>query len=118
MSDHGSDMKANRACVFCSYRGPSPIWFRFRGGYVITPVNPVAEGHRLFIPDKHITFPWQDELSFGRVMEAVAEHTRGAGNCNVIVNVGADAGQTIAHLHVHLVPRAESDGLKMPWSGQ
>jgi hypothetical protein len=38
--------------------------------------------------------------------------------CNLITSVGADATQSVRHLHIHVVPRREGDGLMLPWSGQ
>ncbi|MFI0712504.1 HIT domain-containing protein [Streptomyces inhibens] len=35
---------------------------------------------------------------------------------NVITSRGPSATQTIRHLHIHLVPRADGDGLLLPWT--
>ncbi|WP_233534002.1 HIT family protein [Kitasatospora sp. SolWspMP-SS2h] len=35
--------------------------------------------------------------------------------CNLIANAGPEAGATIGHLHLHVVPRRAGDGLVMPW---
>jgi histidine triad (HIT) family protein len=35
--------------------------------------------------------------------------------CNVITSRGRVATQSVFHLHLHLVPRAEGDGLALPW---
>jgi histidine triad (HIT) family protein len=37
---------------------------------------------------------------------------------NVLQNNGAAAGQAVAHLHVHLIPRVEADGLGYRWNAQ
>ena len=42
----------------------------------------------------------------------------GAASCNLITSVGAAATQTVKHLHIHIVPRHEGDGLHLPWTEQ
>jgi hypothetical protein len=42
----------------------------------------------------------------------------GVGDCNLIASRGPAATQTVPHLHLHLVPRLEGDGLPLPWTGQ
>ena len=77
---------------------------------------PVSPGHTLVIPKRH----------FAGLFEATAEEVaeiwqalrlavdelsakRGPDGFNVGVNVGAAAGQTVMHLHVHLIPRFSGD---------
>ena len=38
--------------------------------------------------------------------------------CNIITNNGADADQTVFHIHVHLVPRTKDDKVTLPWAWQ
>jgi histidine triad (HIT) family protein len=40
----------------------------------------------------------------------------GTKSFNLITSQGAAATQTVMHLHLHLVPRTDGDGLKLPWS--
>lgn len=42
--------------------------------------------------------------------------TEGIKDYNVIVNCGELASQTVPHDHVHIVPRREDDGLRLPWT--
>jgi histidine triad (HIT) family protein len=37
---------------------------------------------------------------------------------NIITSIGRVATQSVFHLHVHIVPRHEGDGLCLPWTGQ
>ena len=75
----------------------------------IRDINPQAETHLLVIPKRHVPtfreigeFP-PDEAK--RMLEFVAETARVAGleDYKVVVNVGAGAGQTIFHLHWHVL---------------
>ena len=84
------------------------------------PLNPVTEGHRLVVPVTHV------RSALGHV--SVAADTMayavlvalqyGVRECNFITSAGAAATQTVQHLHIHIVPRAEGDGLALPWTGQ
>lgn len=42
----------------------------------------------------------------------------GLESANFITSAGPAATQSVFHLHVHLVPRFEDDGLILPWTGQ
>jgi diadenosine tetraphosphate (Ap4A) HIT family hydrolase len=77
---------------------------------------PVNEGHVLIIPKRHVETYFdatQDEknaisLLLARAKEKLDERFHPDGY-NIGVNVGAAAGQTIFHLHVHLIPRYAGD---------
>jgi histidine triad (HIT) family protein len=51
-------------------------------------------------------------------MRAAAEFAQAEeiSDCNLIVSKGPSATQTVAHLHLHIVPRRPGDGLALPWS--
>lgn len=79
------------------------------GLVAISDLNPKAETHLLIIPERHVNsfreiseFP-ADEAK--RMLEFVAETARNVGldDYRVVVNVGEGAGQTIFHLHWHLL---------------
>lgn len=83
------------------------------------PLNPVVTGHIIAISTVHVddalTAPWVT----GHVFEDAARYAGyNYDYCNFITSVGAPATQTIKHLHVHIVPRSERDGLKLPWTEQ
>jgi histidine triad (HIT) family protein len=75
----------------------------------IRDINPQAETHLLVLPERHVDsfreigeFP-PDEAR--RMLDFVAETARVAGleDYKVVVNVGAGAGQTVFHLHWHVL---------------
>lgn len=82
--------------------------------FFIEPINPVTEGHVLAVPREHVADALADPEVAGRVMEVAAWFA--AGECNLITSVGPLATQTVKHLHLHIVPRREGDGLALPWS--
>jgi histidine triad (HIT) family protein len=75
----------------------------------IRDINPKAETHLLVLPERHVeTFRDVGEFTAEeakRMLEFVAETASEAGldDYNVVVNVGRGAGQTIFHLHLHLL---------------
>jgi len=80
--------------------------------YAFLDINPLTRGHTLVIPkEKASTMDVLSEKSaesLGRVLpkicRAIMEVT-GATDYNLIQNNGKSAGQTVDHLHVHIIPR-------------
>jgi diadenosine tetraphosphate (Ap4A) HIT family hydrolase len=77
---------------------------------------PVSPGHALLVPRRHIAL-WDEATSAEQVgltaaidiaQNAVREHHAPAG-FNVGMNLGAAAGQTVPHLHIHVIPRYTGD---------
>jgi len=79
------------------------------GFVAIRDINPRAETHLLVLPERHVDtfrevgeFPPEEAL---RMLEFVAASARAAGleDYRVVVNVGPGGGQTIFHLHWHVL---------------
>lgn len=84
--------------------------------FVIRDGYPISEGHTLVIPKRHVGSFFDisnDERS--ALFELVESSKKSLDNefkpdaFNIGVNDGAAAGQTVAHLHIHLIPRYEGD---------
>ena len=79
------------------------------GFVAINDINPRADVHLLVIPERHVsTFREVGEFEpdeAKRMLEFVADTARDAGleDYRVIVNVGEGAGQTVFHLHWHVL---------------
>lgn len=96
-------------CLFCRlYRDGAHV--HAGDGFVaVEDINPRAPIHLLVIPERHVDsfreigeFPAEEAR---RMLEFVAEtaRIRGARDYRVLVNVGESAGQTIFHLHWHIL---------------
>ena len=79
------------------------------GFVAIRDINPIAETHLLVLPSRHVdTFrdveAFPDEEA-GRMLRFVADTASAAGldDYKVLVNVGQGAGQTVFHLHWHVL---------------
>jgi histidine triad (HIT) family protein len=106
------------ACVFCT-RISRGEYDKEWPGFSFEPLNPVVEGHRLFVSPQHVPDASTDPTVTGKVFAAASEYARRRGDdFNLITSGGVDATQTVFHLHVHYVPRDEGDGLTLPWTGQ
>jgi histidine triad (HIT) family protein len=96
-------------CLFCRlYREGDHV--RSAEGFVaVADINPRADTHLLVIPERHVaTFREIGEFAAEesqRMLEFVADTAREAGleDYRVVVNVGSGGGQTIFHLHWHIL---------------
>lgn len=113
------------ACIFCKIvLGQVPSARVLETGHAVAflDVNPVNKGHVLVVPKAH--HATLADLPAGIAAQAAAllpgvcravKAATGAEGLNVIVNVGAVAGQTIDHVHWHIVPRHARDHVHWPW---
>jgi len=108
-----------RGCVFCdpaNIRSPLEHW---GPTLVFEPLSPVAPGHLLVVPREHVADFTVDTDITARVMRVAGlVAARRGGDFNLIASKGEAATQSVMHFHVHLVPRADGDGLLLPWTGQ
>jgi histidine triad (HIT) family protein len=86
------------------------------------PPEPAILGHTLLIPRAHIPTIWQLDqetaAELGRWTVVLADAVKRAmrpDGLNVIQSNGIAATQTVMHLHVHVVPRWEGDGIGCIW---
>jgi histidine triad (HIT) family protein len=107
-------------CPFCEVvagRAPAEIVREWPDAIAIVPLGPVVDGHLLVIPHDHVSDfsadPDVTAITARRAAELALE--RGLICANLITSMGAAATQSVFHLHLHLVPRAENDGLALPW---
>ncbi|MEO6810587.1 MAG: HIT family protein [Isosphaeraceae bacterium] len=85
-------------------------------------INPLNHGHVLVVPRDHhanlLDLP--DPLAahtaslLPRLARAVKQAT-GATGLNIVLNIGEVAGQTIDHIHWHVIPRFQGDPVHWPW---
>ncbi len=84
--------------------------------FAIYDKYPVNQGHILIIPKRHVsdffeTTPEEREAISALLQEckSIIDKSYSPDGYNIGVNVGKTAGQTIFHVHVHLIPRYEGD---------
>jgi histidine triad (HIT) family protein len=96
-------------CLFCKLVTEGDHVHEADGFVAVRDINPKADVHLLVLPERHVD-TFRDVGEFGadeakRMLEFVAEAARAEGleDYRVIVNVGRGAGQTIFHLHWHVL---------------
>jgi histidine triad (HIT) family protein len=96
-------------CLFCKLVDEGDHVHAAEGFVAVEDINPKAPVHLLVLPERHVdTFKDVGEFTADetrRMLEFVAETARRAGldDYQVVVNVGRGAGQTIFHLHWHVL---------------
>lgn len=81
------------------------------------PLNPVTPGHRLFVPEEHCEHPCHDAVAMA-MEDASRWGALQEEDFNLVTSSGPAATQTVAHIHVHYIPRRHGDGLTLPWTDQ
>jgi len=85
-------------------------------GVVIRDGFPISIGHTLIIPKRHIgsffeleTDERQDLLNLLEAAKKILQEEFQPDGYNIGINDGPAAGQTVPHLHIHLIPRYKGD---------
>ncbi|MCG2634317.1 MAG: HIT family protein [Gammaproteobacteria bacterium] len=116
-------MNHDNDCIFCKIvKGELPCVKVFEDSLTLAfmDISPVAPGHVLIIPKGHypdmLSVPTGQLKAVSRSVQAVAKACGEAfapDGINVMQANGAAAGQTVFHLHVHVIPRNRGDGLRL-----
>ena len=110
-------------CVLCQIverrLGVRPVAETERIFAVMNDLEPQASGHVLLFPKRHAaTLDGVDDEDLSEILVLTKRIARamGARNYNVLHNSGALAGQTVFHVHFHLIPKwSDADGLRYQW---
>ena len=108
-------------CLFCRVVAeeiPADLVYRDDRSIVIRDINPQAPTHLLVIPLEHIESldeaSQKDEALLGHLLRVAARVANAAGlaegGYRTVINNGAGAGQSVFHLHVHVL-----GGRTMKW---
>lgn len=111
---------SNKECIFCQMKD---YILENELAYAIYDKYPVGKGHMLFIPKRHVKDFFditkeEREAIFELIDEGkkLLDEKYSPDSYNVGINCGEHAGQTIMHVHVHLIPRYIGD-MKDPTGG-
>ena len=112
-------------CIFCKIIAgqiPSHKVYEDERVYAFLDIGPLSDGHTLIIPKRH--FVTLDELpddvaaACGLAAKKIGAAVAASIDCtgwNVLQNNGQVAGQVVMHVHFHIIPRNEGDGLGYRW---
>ncbi len=103
-------------CIFCNV-SPKRIVHEYKHFYVIRDSFPVTPLHSLIITKRHVVSYFQcskaelEEIPI--VLDTQRTELKYLDNqitgYNIGMNIGEDAGQSIFHCHIHIIPRREDD---------
>ena len=103
-------------CIFCNLP-PQRIVNKYKHFYVIRDAFPVTPLHSLIITKRHVVSYFQcskaelEEIPI--ILDTQKTELKYLDNqitgYNIGMNIGEDAGQSIFHCHIHIIPRREDD---------
>lgn len=112
-------------CIFCKIAAgeiPSKTIYEDDLFRVILDLGPATKGHALILPKDHADnlFELPDDTA-GKVLvlaKKLATQMKEKLDCdglNLVQNNGEEAGQTVKHFHMHMIPRYKNDGQRIGW---
>ena len=112
-------------CIFCKIIGgeiPSVTVYEDENFKAIFDISPASKGHTLVLPKKHMENLFEiDEtvaskaLSVIQKIASAIKETLRCDGINIVQNNGLAAGQSVFHLHFHIIPRYTDDNVILPW---
>ena len=113
-------------CIFCKIANgeiPSSTVYEDDDFRVILDLGPASKGHALILPKQHYKDICEADMAVtGKILPLAAKigsamkKGLGASGFNVVQNNGTSAGQTVFHLHVHVIPRYENGPVMVAWN--
>jgi histidine triad (HIT) family protein len=105
-------------CIFCkiiNHEIPSSVIYEDDDVLAILDISQVTRGHTLVMPKKHVRNVLEaDEetvqkcMLTARKLAAQIVTNLHASGVNILTNCGESAGQSVDHLHFHIIPRYDS----------
>lgn len=112
-------------CIFCKLANgvfPTNSIYEDDEFNVILDINPSTKGHALVLPKNHCDNALvADSELLGKAINIAAKtgnalkKALGCDGINIVQNNGEAAGQTVFHLHFHVIPRYTDDNLGINW---
>lgn len=112
-------------CIFCKLANgifPTNSIYEDDEFNVILDINPSTKGHALVLPKNHCDNALvADDETLEKAIKVAAKtgnvlkKVLGCDGVNIVQNNGEAAGQTVFHLHFHVIPRYEGDNLGVNW---
>lgn len=113
-------------CIFCKIANgeiPSETIYEDELFRVILDLGPASKGHALILPKEHYRDLCElEERTAAKVLPLAArigkamKASLGCAGFNVVQNNGIEAGQTVFHFHVHVIPRYENGPAMVTWT--
>lgn len=128
INPRNGEMEYMDNCIFCKIANglvPSETVYEDEDFRAILDIAPATKGHTLILPKGHcqdiIEMP--SELKekalklASRIGEASVDYLSAKG-FNIVINTGKEAGQTVFHCHIHIIPRYGEDEHILSWENK
>ena len=112
-------------CIFCKIiEGdiPSKTLYENEEFKVIFDISPASRGHVIILPKYHAAniFELPEEVTakafvLAKKIATVLQKVLNCDGVNILQNNGEAAGQTVFHLHIHVIPRYKDDNMGLSW---
>ena len=112
-------------CIFCKIAAgeiPSKTIYEDECFRVILDLGPATKGHALILPKSHADnlYELPDDtaekvLVLAKKLAVQMKEKLGCDGLNLVQNNGEEAGQTVKHFHMHVIPRYKGDGQRIGW---
>ncbi len=112
-------------CIFCKIANgeiPAATLYEDEDFRVILDLGPASKGHALILPKTHAAniYEISDEMAAKAMILAKKMATKmtdvlKCDGFNIVQNNGEQAGQTVFHFHMHLIPRYKGDQVGITW---
>ncbi len=119
-------MSTSPNCPFCRIvtgQIPAAVVLATDDALAFLDIGPLADGHTLLVPKSH--YPTLGDMP-PDALQRLTGHlpaltgaimsVTGASGFNLLQNNGSAAGQVVDHVHFHIIPRTEGDGLGFRWN--
>lgn len=114
------------SCIFCKIISgdiPSTVLYEDDCFKVIMDISPASKGHTIILTKEHFEnlYELKDEVAKKLLIIArkIATAMKAELNCdgiNLLQNNGKVAGQSVFHIHFHLIPRYKDDNVSISWT--
>lgn len=109
-------MQSQKDCPFCEPNVLGSTFLESKSFRAIYNIAPILPGHSLVVPKRHITSIMDldpdesaDLIHFSKDVVRLLLKAFNASGFDWTIQEGIDAGQTVEHLHLHLIPRKPKD---------
>lgn len=113
-------------CIFCKIISgdiPSTVLYEDDNFKVIMDISPASKGHVIILTRKHFEnlFELGDKeaekvLVIARKIATAMKKELNCDGINFLQNNGKAAGQSVFHIHFHLIPRYKDDNINISWT--
>ena len=113
-------------CIFCKIAKveiPSATVYEDDDFRVIMDISPASEGHMIILPKEHAAnvYDLSDATAskiyvLAKKLATALKDELDCDGINILQNNGEAAGQSVFHLHMHIIPRYYSDDISIRWN--